>query len=397
MTRIDAPDQPTRPKTQPTRPKTSWRRAALAIPVIVVAALIGIRLASSQAGDDAAAVEDALPVSVTTVRIHDSYRTRRVFTGRIAARRASDLGFEQAGLLEQMLVDEGDRVGAGDVLARLDTDLLRAERDRLLAERADVTASLDLARSTLKRVAEVHRQGHASAQAYDEAVSNERSLEAGLNRVTASLAAVQINIEKAELKAPFDGRIERRTADEGTVLAAGTPVLRLLETGTLEARIGMPVAFGAHVEQGGRFLLRNEADAVIDGRVKSVNPAVRGETRTVIVSFTVAPGQPVVDGELVSAELIDRRDGTGFWLPLRALTADVRGLWRVYKAVPDAGRGDHRVVLENVQILHVEDDQAFVTGTLEDGDLVVDGGVQRIVPGKRVEIVSTADQRLATR
>ena len=390
MTRIDAPDQPT-------RPKTSWRRAAIAIPVIVVAALIGIRLASSQAGDDGTTVEDALPVSVTTVRIHDSYRTRRVFTGRIAARRASDLGFEQAGLLEQMLVDEGDRVGAGDVLARLDTDLLRAERDRLLAERADVTASLDLARSTLKRVAEVHRQGHASAQAYDEAMSNERSLEAGLNRVTASLAAVQINIEKAALKAPFDGRIERRTADEGTVLAAGTPVLRLLETGTLEARIGMPVAFGAHVERGGRFLLRNEADAVIDGRVKSVNPAVRGETRTVIVSFTVAPGQPVVDGELVSAELIDRRDGTGFWLPLRALTADVRGLWRVYKAVPDAGHGDHRVVLENVQILHVEDDQAFVTGTLEDGDLVVDGGVQRIVPGKRVEIVSTADQRLATR
>ena len=390
MTRIDAPDQPT-------RPNTSWRRAAIAVPVIVVAALIGIRLASSQAGDDGTTVEDALPVSVTTVRIHDSYQTRRVFTGRIAARRASDLGFEQAGLLEQMLVDEGDRVGAGDVLARLDTDLLRAERDRLLAERADVTASLDLARSTLKRVAQVHRQGHASAQAYDEAVSNERSLEAGLNRVTASLAAVQINIEKAELKAPFDGRIERRTADEGTVLAAGTPVLRLLETGTLEARIGMPVAFGAHVERGGRFLLRNEADAIIDGRVKSVNPAVRGETRTVIVSFTVAPGQPVVDGELVSAELIDQRDGTGFWLPLRALTADVRGLWRVYKAVPDAGYGDHRVVLENVQILHVEDDQAFVTGTLEDGDLVVDGGVQRIVPGKRVEIVSTADQRLATR
>lgn len=332
--------------------------------------------------------ERALPVSVLRVKLVHSYEMLRGFTGRVISRRRSELGFELAGQVAKILVDDGDRVAAGELLARLDTARLDARRRELAAQLDEAEAQRVLAEKTRARNATLFRQGHVTAQRLDEAVAQATAAAARVAAIKASIAALDVDLAKAALRAPFDGTIERRLIDEGTVVAAGTPVLRLVEAQSLEAEVGLPLRFAQKLAPGDHVPLETVDNDVLFARVKGVVPVVRGETRTALVTLALvgSAAAGVSDGSLVTVEMRDRIEADGFWLPVRALTADVRGLWRVYKVnrTPD---GSRRVVFENVQILYSEDARAFVSGTVKDGDLIIDGGVARVTPGKKVEVV----------
>jgi multidrug efflux pump subunit AcrA (membrane-fusion protein) len=83
-----------------------------------------------------------LPVETLAVRELTSVRYQRHYTGEIVARRRSKLSFERAGLIADVLVDDGERVERGQVLARLDTAALETEKDELLAQQAAEEARL---------------------------------------------------------------------------------------------------------------------------------------------------------------------------------------------------------------------------------------------------------------
>jgi len=331
-----------------------------------------------------------IPVAALRVHVQPFYQLQRAFTGRATARQRSDLGFEQDGKVLEVTVDTGDRVEKGQPLARLDTVRLDARRTELVAALAEVRAQLDLARKTQARTVELFKDGHVSEQRRDEAVAEADAAAARLARLKAQIASVDVDLEKSVLKAPYSGVIERRLVDEGSVIEAGTPVVRLIETGALEAEIGFPLSFARRMVAGDHVPLRTEKGELAFARVRSIVPAVRGETRTALVTFVIEGGvtNNIADGSLVTAEISDEIESTGFWLPLRALTADVRGLWRVYKLGDrETGLGTATVMFENVQILHSEDGKAFVSGTVDDGDLLLASGVERIVPGQEVRIV----------
>lgn len=332
-----------------------------------------------------------LPVAALRVDIQPAYQVQRAFTGRATARQRSDLGFEQDGKAVEIAVDTGDRVREGQLLARLDTARLEARRTELVAALAEAQADLELARKTQARTVRLFKDGHVSEQRRDETVAEADSAAARLARLEAQIASVDVDLEKSVLKAPYSGVIERRLVDVGSVIETGAPVLRLIESGVLEAEIGFPLSFARRMEIGDHVPLRSESGELAFARVRSMVPAVRGETRTALVTFIIQGGvtDNIADGSLVTAEIADQIESSGFWLPLRALTADVRGLWRVYKLGDrDTDHGAASVTFENVQILHSENGRAFVTGTVNDGDLLVAKGVERIVPGQTVQIVS---------
>ncbi len=341
-------------------------------------------------GSDAAAGDGdrALPVSALRVELAHSYEMLRGFTGRVISRRRSELGFELSGQVATVLADDGDHVVAGEVLARLDTARLDARRRELVAQLAEAEARRALAEKTRARNETLFRQGHVTAQRLDEAVAQATAATAKVAAIKAAIAVLDVDLAKAELRAPFDGTIERRLIDEGTVVAAGTPVLRLVEAQSLEAEVGLPLRFAQSLAPGDHVPLATVDNDILFARVKGIVPVVRGETRTALVTLRLvgSAAAGISDGSLVTVEMRDRIEADGFWLPVRALTADVRGLWRVYK-ISRAPDGSQRVVFENVQILYSEDARAFVSGTVKDGDLLIDGGVARVTPGKKVEVV----------
>ncbi len=113
--------------------------------ILLVPTLLGLGLGGYLTrGSDAhvAPTPKLLPVETMRVEAVGSYRTYRAYTGKIVARRTSDLGFERKGKLVSIVVEEGDRVAAGTLLARLDTQELKNSRRELLARRAQATAKL---------------------------------------------------------------------------------------------------------------------------------------------------------------------------------------------------------------------------------------------------------------
>ncbi len=353
--------------------------------ILGVAALGGLALRAPGAPEPAVGAAEPLPVVATEAVERSGYALTRSFAGRVIARRDSAIGFEIPGVVVEVLVDDGDTVAAGDVLARLDTRALEVERTQLEAERDEVRANRALAVRTLERQEFLRREGHATGQRLDEARFDEQALRARLDRLAAAIERIEVDLTKSVIAAPFAGTVSDRRVDEGTVVAAGTPLLRLLETGRREARVGLPARFAGRLAPGSRHPV-TLTGATVEGRVTAILPDLDPGTRTVTAVLSLPTGIAAPSGDLARLLLSERIPEPGFWLPTTALTEGLRGLWTVYALAPEPA-GGHAVRRETVEVLHTATDRVFVRGTLEPGDLIVAAGAHRLVPGQQVQVV----------
>lgn len=325
------------------------------------------------------------PVSVHTqaLKLADSYQFTERFAGRLEPARQTQLSFERAGLVRQVMVEEGDEVTQGAIIARLDTAKLEAERQTLKAQRAELQARRDLAAATLKRQKDLNKKGWRSAQNYDEARFSLQEIDASLRRIDASIASLDVDINKSVLRAPFGGTIASRTMDEGAVVAAGTNIVELLETAERQVRIGVSAEAAATLNAGKTYQF-SAAGQPATGTIVAKRPDLDPRTRTVSVLFSLASEQALPFGEIVELVLPRTVPAQGTWLPLSALTEGRKGLWSVL-IVADRG-GAPVVEREAAEILHVDGDRAYVRGTFTDGVRLLLDGTNRVAPGQQVTL-----------
>ncbi len=337
------------------------------------------------AAEPATLANPPVSVAVRRIRLDDGYDVAERFAGRLEPARETHLAFERAGLVLAVRFEEGDRVERGEVVARLDTAKLEAERDRLRAQRRELQAQESLARATLKRQQTLATKGWQTEQRHDEARFGLAETAAAIERVDAAIASVEVDIGKSVLTAPFAGSVAARSVDEGAVVAAGTPVVELLETGARQLRVGVSVRAAKALEAGGLYPL--DADGRrLEGRLIAKRPDLQTGTRTVTVLLEVAGGEELPFGEIVELLLERRVPSAGAWLPLTALSEGRKGLWSVLTVVERDGVPT--VAREAVEILHLEGGRAFVRGTLGEGAKVVLGGTNRVIPGQRVALAA---------
>ncbi|MFE8069954.1 efflux RND transporter periplasmic adaptor subunit [Marinobacteraceae bacterium S3BR75-40.1] len=362
--------------------------AARKLPLPGLASLIMLALLAGCGESEKAVSENAqpaMPVVVQKLEAVDHYTVDREFSGRIESTRQSALAFEFSGRVESVTVDEGDRVSRGQLLARLDTDLLQAEQRQADAALAQRRSQLALARQTLKRFKRLLQDNAVSRQEVDEAQEKVHSLEAGVDLEKARLQTITTRLEKARLTAPFNAVVARRSVDEGAVVGPQQPVLQLLESGPQEARIAVTAGVADRFDVGETLALTVRGQQ-LQSHIKRILPVrdVRTHTVDLIVAID-APETPLRPGDLVSAQVPETIENRGYWLPYSALTDATRGLWGVYSVVSD-DQGQEQVALRTVEVLHQTGDRVFVRGTLEDGDRVVAKGTHRMVPGLAVDV-----------
>lgn len=334
---------------------------------------------------------EPLPVSALTMRELSSYTVERSFVGRVAARRESEVGFELAGAIAALGFEEGDVVESGAVLARLDTQILEARDRELAAALSDARVREELAESFALRTRAAAEQGAVAPQALDEAEAALRSASAATLAAQAATNSLQVQLEKSALRAPFSASIARRYMDEGQVAAAGTPVYRLLETGTLDARIVVSAEAARDLRLGEPYAVSIRGESMT-ATLRAIFPEREGATRGVAALFSLADseGAAVGIGDLAQLTLPKRVDSAVYRLPLTALTESVRGIWAVYAAIPAARAesGAARWTLDRIQVevMHQSGDGVYVRGGLSDGQLVINTGLQRLVPGQEVRV-----------
>lgn len=379
------------PQKGSTRRRNLLRRVVSGTGVVIAAATfaglagLGITALHLRAAAEAPRAVFA-PVHVETVkaRIEDGYTRVVTYTGRLEAARQTALAFERGGLVMAVAKDEGQAVRAGEVVARLDTSQLQATRRQLEARRRELEAQRNLASLTLGRQSRLKTQGWSPEQRLDEAEATVAQLTAAIEQVGAQIAGLDIDIAKSELKAPFDGRIGARSTDEGAVVAAGTQVLTLLETGRRQARIGVPpdVAEKLATQRPLRIDVQGHKLAA---RLAARRPDLETGTRTVTVLVDIDAGAAdVALGDLASLSMDATVPERGAWLPLTALKEGRRGLWTVL--VADRTNAGTTVRAEAVEVLHAEGARAYIRGTFRDGDAIIAHGTDRVVTGQRIAL-----------
>ncbi|MEO0524349.1 MAG: efflux RND transporter periplasmic adaptor subunit [Pseudomonadota bacterium] len=354
--------------------------AFIAIAVVAVGAGAAFMTERAEATAEATAqVAPPTPVSAAPIVFEDGYTVTRRFVGQVEARETVNLSFELAGRLDEVLVGEGDPVEMGQLIARLDTDLLLADRERLNASKKAVLAQLDFADQTVERNEALRDRGFASQERLDEAMATQRELTARVAEIDANLDSIRLQLEKSELHAPMAGRITLSNVDGGETLAAGQTILGLVAEGAPLVRIGLPlnvelsaidateITVGARTYSAGVFSVRPDIDPV---------------TRTRTVLFEIESDVDLALGQTASLAATSRVEERGVWVPTRSLKEGARGTWTLQ--VVDQ---DNMVRQATVELLYTSGDRVFARGTFPEGTKLLTEGPQRVTAGQLVEVI----------
>ena len=348
------------------------------------AVLVGGGVIADSRASDTPAPPPATPVMVIPAEPEQGYAVTRRFVGQIEAAQEVSFGFELGGRVTEVLVDEGDRVQAGAILAWLDTSALIPERMALEAELAGLAADAELARLTLARNDALLERGFRSVAAQDEARLALARAEAGMAALRAQIAGVDVRLQKSVLVAPFAARVGTRQADPGQTVAAGQPVFVLYDDGPVRMRVGVPADL-ADALRPGLPLRVAIGDTVVEGVVRSIrpdlDPATRSRSVVAELPREVVPVLGVTAGLLVTQEIAE----PGFWAPLSALREGARGSWSVL-AVEGTAQGDV-VRVAAVEVIHADGDRVFLRGALPPGARIVAEAPDRVSPGQAVQPV----------
>lgn len=364
--------------------RLAYRVGQLGVTLGVVAASVAaVSLAAAELDRRAAASEPtgvapSTPVAARPVVYQDGFTVTRGFIGQIEPQRSLSASFELAGQLANILVEEGDQVREGDVIAELDTALLIAERDRLQASRRAVAAQIDFAEKTVTRNLSLSESGFASTARLDEALARRDELYARDAELAAAIVSTDIQIEKSTLIAPFEGRVTQRLVDGGESMVPGQPVVDLVELQAPQLRVGLPLdrdideLQATEIEMDGQ---RYPAELI------ALRPDVDPITRTRFALFRLADDTPATFGQTARILLEDHVEARGFWLPTTSLQEGLRGQWTVL--VID---GEMRVRAAPVEVLHAQTDRVYVRSATPEGTMLIETGPQRVTLGQTVSI-----------
>ena len=366
-----------------------------AVNVGLAAAVVIVGVTTIQMRAEEKPQVDASPLAEVRVFLPErqsGYAVQRKFAGRLEPARQTDLAFELSGTLLEIAVDEGDPVGKGDNLARLDTRSLEAERRRQVANRLAAESDRELAGLTLNRRRKLEQAGHVSTETLDQARLAVSRLDATIAQIDAAIETIDINLDKSVLRAPFSGRIGARALDEGATVAPGQPALTLLEAARPQVRIGLPPQVAERLARSQTFDIQIGPRTVTAGFI-GLRPDLQTRTRTIEALFEIR-GEPHLPGfgDLAELTLEEWIDAEGYWVPMAALKEGPRGLWTVL-AVAEVSEGGAeaslRIVREVVEVLQADQDKAFVRGTITPETRLVAGGVHKVVAGQFVQLAES--------
>jgi len=322
------------------------------------------------------------PVQVQRVSFVDDDAGRE-FVGVVRARYETDLGFRVAGKIVRRLVNVGDRVHAGDVVAELDPQDLRLQAESAQAEFAAATSSLAQAASDAERTATLKSRGFAAIADFDRKQVARDEAAGRLERARRALDIAQHQLGYADLKADADGVITATLAEAGQVVAVGQGVLRLAHRGEKEAVIALPETWlGESRSAVASVRLWSNPDRSFRARLRELSPQADAATRTYAARFTIEDADDSVAlGMTSTVTLSPGAKPKVARLPLSAVLN--RGSGPFVYLVDDGGA----LIQRNITVASFNEHTAVVTAGVADGDRVVTLGVQKLEAGLRVRTV----------
>jgi RND family efflux transporter MFP subunit len=322
------------------------------------------------------------PVQVQRV-VFDSENAARDFVGVVRARYETDLGFRVPGKIVARLVNVGDRVHAGDVMARIDQQDLRLQTESAEAEISAATSNLAQTAADLERYKALRERGFASVADFDRKKLAKDEAEGRLERARRSLDLARNQLAYGDLKADADGVITATLAEAGQVVAIGQPVARLAHRGEKEAVVALPETWlGEARKSNATVRLWSERERGFAATLRELSPQADAASRTYAARFTIKDADDTVAfGMTATVTLTRAANASVARLPLSAILN--RGTGPMVYVVDASGALTQRPVT----VTSFGEDTAVVTSGISEGDKVVTLGVQKLEAGLKVRTV----------
>lgn len=373
-----------------------------------------------------AAKETAVPVRVRKPASVDRHAAIRA-GGTVEARESAEVGFQLAGRVAHVFVEEGQPVRRGQILAELDArdyqfgmDIASGESDAAAAMAAKANSGtrkqdLEQARAAFEQADDEYRrmktlyerqslapndfkkieaQWKVAQQRLDEAKEGARveDRSAAEGKARQAQANVKLNAKRVadtRLAAPLTGVVARRLTDPGEMVAAGMPVFAVMDLNPVRVRVGVPEAEIAKVQAGRPAVVRIPSMGGQDfpGKVELVGFAAEPQSRTFAVRILVPNPKLVLRaGMIAEAEIEGDSRVQVITVPGEAIVRDPQGATLVYVYYPEK----QRVFARRVQVGRAVNAEIEIASGITASDLIVVAGQQNVREGGLVQLTGGA-------
>jgi RND family efflux transporter MFP subunit len=298
------------------------------------------------------------------VKIIEEFKINKLLPGKITPKRQSILGFEISGKLKKVVVDIGDEVNAGDLLAEL-------EDSEALANYNEAKAKFSMFEKIFERSLSLNKDNFVSDQELEKAESNFLVAQAQFDKAL-------IKFQQTKILAPYDGIIQNRFLDEGSIINASIPIVEILDSKFVEAKVSLPKSLVNILDLGKEYKFLIE-DKEYTGKLTRIAPMSEKGTNNKLGLFEFNDFfNPGATARLVLSTTESKK---GAWVPLNSLSQSEQGLWNLYTV-----SSSNLAQKDYVELIHIENNMAYVSGTIKDGDLVIIGGASKVAEGQNIKI-----------
>ncbi|NVJ71629.1 MAG: efflux RND transporter periplasmic adaptor subunit [Alphaproteobacteria bacterium] len=311
------------------------------------------------------------------------------------------LSFEISGQLTEVKLDVGVQVQAGDVLLRLDQTTLRYEVQQARAALEQAEASLGNARTDFARKEELLKSGNVTQAAYDAAETNLKSTEAQAEQSRQQYAIAQERLEKAVLKAPFDGVISSVEAKSYANVSPGQTVLSLYSENAFEVEFSVPatVINALHTGDKASVEITDLYDTTLKGRIKELGSRA-GQVSAfpaVVLLEETHPGLKAGMAAEVALDISLLIGEEGFLVPVHCFALEASDALKRGESLRDQHGGTAQVYVfdeatstvqaRTVQTAGVRENMIIVVDGLKAGDVIAAAGVSYLHDGQKVRLL----------
>ena len=220
-------------------------------------------------------------------------------SGTIAAERKADLRAEASAVVLEVLKDNGDVVRRGDLLVRLDETAIRDNLNAAEDSARNAGFQWEQAKRNLERLKTLRASGMATLQSIDDAEIRTNSAQNEVSAANSRVALARQQLQRTQVRAPFDGVIGERKASPGDTASVGKELLKVIDPASLRfvGRVSADQAGRLKLGQAVRFRVNGYGDESFEGKVTRIDPTANEATRQleVLVGFT-GPERPRVAG-----------------------------------------------------------------------------------------------------
>lgn len=343
-------------------------------------ALLMILSGCNSQADNAAQVSPPRPV--LAVKVEAGGTQQSAYTGVVAARTESNLGFRVSGKVIERKVDPGQHVSRGDTLLVLDIGdfelALRSAKNRVNAAQAQLRQRRD----DENRYQRLASTGAVSRQIFDQSATNLRVAEAELAAAQSDASQIENRRTYSVLKADGDGIITDVLADRGQVVAEGQIVARLAHDGAREAIVNLPEQQRARAAQNALASPFGAPDQAVTATLRELSASADPTTRTYRARYVLhGPVERFALGSTITVRLQGDGQAQQTRVPIGALqdAGQGTGVWLI--------ADDNTLSFAPVKVASLGQEEALLDSGVTPGQTIVALGAHLLHSGDRVRLL----------